>query len=259
MRTFGVECEVADGAGAVLQLMAQRGLAGDSDFHDYHCTCSDCYHFRDGAPFAGQEDCTVDGELISKVLHYGTTEADAALMGLAQAMVDGRADQDRTAGFHVHVEAPRTPAARVLLYRLFLRYQDNLAELAAGKFGEVRDYNAPLEVYHLLRFDGPSEDQFWNHDPDEVGEAIQHPHKSSWLAYRPEHGTYEFRLWNATVSEFRMRLAVGVSVALCQAADDGVNVTEHDPRTLADVLADYLDDATFAALLRQSAYADKKG
>jgi hypothetical protein len=119
------------------------------------------------------------------------------------------------------------------VYRLFLRYQQELAELAATRWDEVRAYNSPVG------------ESYWP-DGDYIASRTS---KGHWL--NDARHTFEFRLWNATRVEWRMRLAVSVSVAVVDAAADGVDVTKNDPRTLEEVLAPYLDDDAWAGILRQ--------
>lgn len=102
---------------------------------------------------------------------------------------------------------------------------------------------------------GPSADPFWNDNslvPIDQG-------KGCWLnTYGASDGTrtFEFRLWNSTRVEWRMRLAVGVSVAMVDAAKAGVNVTKDDPRTLEEVLDPFLSDDTWASIIRQRSFKD---
>lgn len=239
MRTVGVECEIGIGGGRVVELLAERGLVADDYLHDYHCGCGSCTPHRSGPVFTAQEDSTVSAEVISKVLEYGTTEFDTAITALAGCLVDGRAETHDDTGFHVHVALTGDdPDARMRLYRMVGQWEDELQAVAGGADGTVRGYNAPLRYWleSASQFD-------WHLDPG----------KDSWLAYRPDHGTVEFRLWDGTTSEFRMRLAVGLSVALMDAAE---NNASFEGLPMAEVLADYLDDDTFAALLAQLAHVD---
>ena len=279
--------------------------------HSYHCSCEYCSPDPDREnPLHAQEDCTVEGEIITKPLVYGSREADRTIAGLASALTTGRGQPGEGAGFHVHVEHNNDEVALVRLYRMFLRYQTDLAELASGQWGQVRDYNSPLTADrmvftgprtllnycggticnnrtwrtleaarmaceaprrdsfirlgnefayycpgHRVTTEGLPRDAFWTAEPAELTPHFNWPHKESWLAKREQ--TVEFRLWNSTRLEWRMRLAVGVSVAMVNAAVDGENVTENDERTLTSVLVPYLDSDTLAGVLRQSHYIEE--
>lgn len=73
----------------------------------------------------------------------------------------------------------------------------------------------------------------------------------SWLDIHRHSHTYEFRLWNATKAAWRIRLVAGLSVAMVNAAESGVDVTEHDTRSLEHVLAPWLDDEMWSGIIRQ--------
>lgn len=252
MTTFGFECELAGGATAALQQLADRRLAPGPGLHRYHCECSDCEPTSEWA-YRGQEDCTVDGELITKILEYDSDEASAAIVGLSESLLASRAMTGEGAGFHVHVgKAGMHRADRVRLYRLFLRYQDDLAALAATSFSNVRSYNSRLRVDNVApySYDGyynVDTDAFWYDTPAHV--QYRPTGRGEWLAQRE--ATFEYRLWNSTRAEWRMRLAVGVSVAMVHAALDKVNVTPQTTATLEETLADYFDATTWAGIIRQ--------
>lgn len=308
-RLFGFECEIAEGASDVLASLHSARLIPSARLHSYHCACEDCSHDPDRPnPLTAQEDCTVDGEVISKPLVYGSDEADRTIAGMAGALASGRGRPGDEAGFHVHVShEDMSDGEKVLLYRMFLRYQDDLAALASGQFGAVRDYNRPLAVEHLFssyaRYrtdycdhgmhtrdelvafgcatprhdsyyaDDPRgrtyycpghrveiaparpESDFWTCDPDDVAVSMCWPGKDSWLARRDN--TFEFRLWNSTRAEWRMRLAIGVSVAMVEAAQAGTAVTSDDPRSLVGVLTPHLDTDTLAGLIRQAFWMEE--
>lgn len=309
-RLFGFECEVAHGVRDVLNILHSNNLLPSPSLHSYHCECSDCYACPDRSnPLHAQEDCTVEGEIITKPLAYGSVEADRTIAGLAAALSEGRGQPGEGAGFHVHVShEDMNPADKVLLYRMFLRYQNDLAELASGQWGRVRDYNSPLtsgqlvngytrpqphyhgnghwstrealeaegcttpnhDSYRIQRLGTPNHycpghrqratppadhPNFWTSDPEAVVPFMAWPGKDTWLATRAQ--TFEFRLWNSTRTEWRMRLAVGVSVAMVEAAKAGVNVTENDERSLVEVLVPFMDSDTLAGVLRQAHYIEE--
>lgn len=243
-RRFGFECELASGAVAALNILADKGLARDRRLHDYHCRCPHCDYESEWA-IRGQRDCTADGELITKILTYGDDYSDHVITELANALQIARAGTSTGVGFHVHVgREDMDQPARLRLYRLFLRYQDDLNELASTKFNEVRDYNAPLSLGRGY-CDYDDDHPFWTRDDIEPGPYV----RGAWLVEK--HNTHEFRLWNSTRAEWRMHLAVGVSVAMVEAAVAGVSVSLDTKTPLEFVLGDFLDARTWAGIIRQ--------
>lgn len=240
--TFGIECEVSSGSAGLLTALGLEGI------HDYHCDCYDCDPWRSGPNFTMQEDCTADAEVISRVLTYGTPEADEAIDQLGEALRSARAGTTMGQGVHIHVNAAdMTPADRARFWRLFLRYQYDLGDIAAGRFQEVRSYNQPVredEIYSDASV-------FWGDDLDLAGKRLGSPYaRTAWCNTHTGHGTFEFRLWNATRVTWRLHLYVGLSVALIAAAMDGVTVEQHDGRHLSAALGPYLTPTAYAALLR---------
>lgn len=330
-RRYGFECELSSGARATIAELARMGIARTDSLHGYHCGCEDCrpndVEAEGGPLFRGQQDCTVDGEIIASILTHNTENSDRAFEGLATALLKTRADVSEDAGFHVHVDKRDLDAvAKLRLYRMYLRYQDSLAELASTRFSGVRSYNTKVRlasfipylnertynpatgsaVYRLNRplmwqnCNGRRDDEpccrycnthraevnrrtaldqaFWDTTFGPDREAAQSPAspeerfwtddtfipndppKGMWLngvgAGGGSAGTFEFRLWNATRVEWRMRLAVGVSVAMVDAAKAGVNVTREDERPLEEVIDPYLTDDTWSAIIRQRSFKD---
>lgn len=267
-RRFGFECELSAGALDTLDLLVRGGLASPRNrtLHSYHCNCEEVCDYESEWAIRGQRDCTADGELITKILTYPSDEADSVIAGLSGALLQARAQTNTDVGFHVHVDRGDMDNASTLrLYRMFLRYQDDLAELASTRFRSVRDYNSPMMLarYRQVRDTSGSwgyrdvpidPDEFWNND-DLLGESrpgydtIHNWVAGAWLA-RKTH-THEFRIWNATRAEWRMHLAVGVSTAMVNACVDGVSVKQNTEQPLEFVLGDYLDDRTWAGIIRQ--------
>lgn len=247
-RRFGFECEVARGATATLEILAGQGFTASEYLHEYHCRCGDCDPFHPSYLFHGQEDCTADGEIITSVLEYGSDRADRAFSSLSAALTKARADVSTGQGLHVHVETvDLTNADKVRAQRLFYRYQEDIGELAGARFGEVRGYNEPVQLYRTRVND------FWTGDPD-YG-PVTNWVRGMWLSCG--HPTWEFRLWNATRVEWRMRLAVAVSVAIIDAAVAGVSVTPRTRRPLEAVLGRHLSADGWAGILRQRHLSEK--
>jgi len=275
--TVGYEYEIADGGDTVAEILHRMGATGDAHLHPYHCSCSAaCKHDDPRYLFSPQQDPTVSAEFPSKILEWGSERCESAFETMERAVVIAGAGLGGDSGMHVHVAKPfgvrsaprdddgtplftRRGATTWRLLRLFTRYQSELAEIAAGPEGQVRGYNEPMEV--------PAEasDLFWNADLtgrcptyQSQWERTGRPNRDganlvcgSWLTPTRHDKTYEFRLWNAGKAAWRQRLAVGLSVAMTCAAADGVLVTEHDTRCIEDVIGPYMDDATWAGVVRQ--------
>lgn len=240
-RRFGFECELAAGARTALGLLVDDGLASphNRNLHEYHCGCGEVCDYNSPWAIRGQYDCTVDGELITGILDYGSDRADTTVEGLSRALLRSRAATGTNAGFHVHVDRTDLDVpAQWRLYRMFVRYQDDLAELASTRFHRVRTYNEPLSVGH----------DFWSAAAEAESPRYRYVN-GSWLV--PKRETFEFRLWNSTRAEWRMHLATGVSVAMVEAANDGLIVTRDTEPPLEFMLGDYLDDRTWAGIIRQ--------
>lgn len=246
-RMFGFECEVKAGAAGVLDYLNNAGV-WEEGLHSYHCSCDDCDPMT-GKLIHAQEDCTCDGEFIARATPYASDDAELLFTTMAAAVVSGRAVVGDGAGFHVHVDRrDLTENANLRVAQLFLRYQDEFDQLATGNLGHVRSYNAKFGGYRS------DLDYVWSLAPgrakrDSIQRALQLFFKGMWLA--KQRNTWEFRVWNSTRAEWRMRLAVGVSVAVVNAAAARVNVTRDDPRSFEEVIGPFMDEDTWAGVLRQ--------
>lgn len=259
---FGMECEVSRGAGDMLTILYDGGNVSDTHLHEYHCGCSDCAPDRDGPDWAGQEDCTADGEFVSRILTTGD-EGDRALAILSDALIRGRAEQSDRVGIHVHVDAEPfadDPAAKVRLWRLWANYQDDVGILARGSASRVRDYNSPNiprhgEMTGLLGWESRvTVDQFFSLPHAEVWQSMDRfvtggSRTGRWLSGGRR--TFEFRLWNGTRSLWRLRMAVYVSVAFARAALDGHDAHPDDGLCLLDAIGAHLPDDVWFSVWRQ--------
>lgn len=238
MVTFGFELEVSDGANNTLAHLLEMGLTEHSHFHQYHCGCGECSVSTTGPLFKAQQDCTADGELITRVLEYGSADADRAITGISRALLMAGAATDGNVGNHVHVSHEAMDAtAKMRLNRLFARYEGELEEIAAASHDGMRSYNGIHPQFT---------DEVWTLPADHAGYIPANCHKLTW-----KNPTVEFRLWNSTRAAWRIRTHVGLSVAMVLAATDGVETTKDDPRCVEDVIGDYLDAPTWAGILRQ--------
>jgi len=281
---LGIEVELTGGAHDAISVLCDEGLAAAGHLHDYHCNC-DCCEYDRPAQYAwtGQEDCTVDGELISRILTWGD-DAWQAIAKLGNVLHEVRAEADPfgggnydAAGNHVHVENVLDANGRRRLYRLFLRYGQeggDLELLASAASRDMRGYNSRVEPEHL-------NPRVWrrNSPPDAAVATAEwvHAHRDGWEATRPAnwhkhdayHGTegwlrcnahrrtIEFRLWNATTLAWRLHMHAGLSVAMVKFADDPHSpvVTARTARPLLALLDPYMDADTARYAQRQMAYA----
>lgn len=247
---FGFELELRSNARPVVADLHSRGVCAVERLHAYHCDCPDCDYANDRYLFTAQADCTVDGEMISKILTYGSDEHYRAVDEVTSAMVRHNAKVHGDTGLHVHVgkDAFSTRRQRRILFRLMARYWQELSELAAGGQDAVRGYNRPPSPPESALTAG-SRPQFYAEGPFRWS-STDFPHTGSWLANKEN--TYEFRLWNATRAAWRVNLAIGLSVAMTRAAVDRCDTTgPDDPRPLEAVIGPYMDDATWAGVIRQ--------
>lgn len=270
---FGLECEVSQGAADVLSHLHAGGHVGSDHLHAYHCgkgynPCDVCKPDRTRFDWTGQEDCTADGEFISRILTTGP-EGDRALETLADALVKGRADQNSGVGMHVHTDAgpfEDDVESLVRLWRLWMVYQDDIGNLARGKADCVRSYNGPniVKSRGAIRYEGilayGATDQtcrdFFSLDHADAYQLLDQwvrtgPRTGRWLSGGVDAGTFEFRLWNGSRSLWRIRMAVYVSVALTTAALDGYEARPDDGRTLLDAIGDRLPDDVYLSTFRQ--------
>ena len=257
---FGMEVEVAANGVRLAAALYDEGLSGTAHLHEYHCgegsysSCDVCAPTPDRAtPWTAQEDSTVDAEFISKPLVFGTLEADDAIAEFSRLAIRnrvltyGKTTQYYDTGNHVHVSrAPLGEDGELRLARLFARYSDHLARIAAGHAGTVRIYNTPSAESTREWFleQSPPRDRYYY---DAAG---------GWLAWKRH--TVEFRLWNSTVTEWRLRLHAGLSVAMAQAAIDGKDTSPKDHTTFAHKFGDYMEPDVLGLYLRQLDYIGKE-
>ena len=267
---FGIECEVSSGAADVLTHLYNGGHVSDDHLHAYHCDCNACDHHRSGPDWTGQEDCTADGEFVSRILTTGP-EGDAALEAISAALIAGRASHSERVGMHVHTDAGpfrEDNDALVRMWRLWLTYQDDVGILARSHFSDVRSYNGPNvtkphggqpNVAGVLGYENADKvDRFFEAPPDEAVGMLEDwtrrgPRTGRWLSGGVDSGTFEFRLWNGTRSLWRIRMAVYVSVALTTAALDGYEARPGDGKSLLDAIGDRLPDDVYMSVVKQLA------
>lgn len=253
MTTTGWELEVSGGARNALDGLRAFGLTGHDHYHGYHCGCDACqprpFYGTDQRWFKTQQDCTADGEIISGIFDYGSTEFEEAVIGQGHVLL--KAHGVRTSGGvgnHVHVGRENLdPAGTARLERLFGRYGESLREIAAAGHDDMRGYNGRLTIPR-------ASDPLWTAEYDDAanswgGLLAQAGTTGHCLAFKSR--TVEFRLWNSTKSPWRIRTHVGLSNAMVQAAEAGIDTTHDDDRVLEEVIGDFIDSETWAGILRQ--------
>lgn len=250
MTNFGFEVEVRSNGEAMREFMYAKGLVLSTSLHGYHCGCADCRYDNPEGLFAAQRDCTVDAEFVSRILEHGSRRANRAIHGIAGAMQATGAAVHGSTGCHVHVAKDGLDAAGTArLFRLFNRYHRELDEIASGGQSRTRGYNPP-PVGGIL----PARDALWTatelRESYGMYRAPGGDWSGSWMSDRG-HGTWEFRLWNATRMAWRMKTYVGLSVAMVEGAIDGADTTHDDPRPVEAVLRDYLSNDAWAGIIRQ--------
>lgn len=271
---FGVELEVAANGDEVIDHLYASGGLADEYRHEYHCGryghCELCDPARSTPDWTCQEDCTADAEFISRILESHTDEADEALAILGDALLDGRAEFDSDVGMHVHVNADPfrdEPAAIARLWRLWLCYGNDVANLARGTDHGIRSYAAGTRVTDSqvlgYRTDDERIAEFFDIDAGAAYEmlspdAARGGRTGRWLSggTGSSTGTFEFRIWNATRTTWRLRLGVYVSTAIALAALNGYDAHPDSGDNLLAAIGDHLPDDVWMSVYKQLAYHD---
>lgn len=249
--TFGFEAEFQTNVEALIGGLTSRGrdlgipLAGQHHMHNYHCDCDDICDFGSGYIFRAQTDSSCGGEVISHIFNSGDmSEAIEAMHALQEVAVEVDAEPSLNAGFHVHVGKPTSWRDRHNGFAAFLRYEDVLTNLAAGRFCHMREFNYSLRgalygavsVYDLADTTGIAVDVLTNNlysgcfnvdyllalNASTRGEVIAqfyerafHMDRHSNLAINTASGvTWEYRLWNSTRSAWRMEMFCRLSLLM---------------------------------------------
>ena len=239
--TVGLELEVTGGAREAVSLAYDRGLVASDYLHSYHCSCSDCEPDIDRATIAtAQNDCTVDGEFITRPMFMGDTESWAQMERLAVVFAASGtyADPMESTGCHVHVGAEgldlldpieledREWCGRERLAQFFVPLQNDIGAYARGASHRVRGYNSP------------------------IGSSPRYRTREGWLHLRKGSPTVEFRLWNGTTAAWRWKMYAGISAAIVLATMEGRPPCP-DGTTLVDALDGLLDGEMLELMERQ--------
>jgi hypothetical protein len=237
LTTFGFEAEFQTNAASVIAGLHERGRAGDSTLHCYHCDCDNC-SFGSEYIFRGQTDSSCSGEIISGVMDWTGTEpeyARAVWTDLQDVAVEVDAEPGPNSGFHVHVgigDKTRDELADILWQ--FLRWEPVLTRIAGGRWALRRDgMNRTVrdDLYRALEVYGgyqPTTEGLINMENDrptgftfdELKSQLYERHlgndrHSNLNIAQSSHPTWEFRIWNSTRAAWRMEMYCGLSVALC--------------------------------------------
>lgn len=280
MTTFGFEAEFHGNVDPLIAKLHDKGLAGSPQMHGYHCSCESCA-WDSRYVFRAQTDSSCGGEVISTVFDFedDMDEAIEAMHALQEAAVEVDAEPSLLCGFHVHVSKPRSAAARYDAFLAYLAWENVLGSfVAVGRFPGVREFNYQLGPSVLPHVDiSTFEDEYGEVAPPrlmleplrllESGDStFVREVKKAWYCYAfnlDRHSwlslntsteeTWEFRLYNATRSAWRMEMYVRLSVLMVnREAVKDLLTTEPNAENLLAVAAKHDSDLT-ALLERQQA------
>lgn len=231
-RTFGFELEYASGATKVAAHLYGSGLSKSDYLHGYHCSCDQCAvverHGVKPPDIHCQTDSTADGEFITRVL---SDWDDFRLIaeGLSEAGTAVGATTGPRCGLHVHVGQRTDGVAdehNSVVPQAYLAYERYFTEIIApGRSQQKRDMNTTL----MQAFRNYVVDGYAGVRPDswlDIGRPALYAHllgviqrdRHVDLNFNTRLGTWEFRVFNATNSAWRMELAARMAVAFVQAA-----------------------------------------
>lgn len=233
-RTFGFELEYASGGRALVRELFSQGVTLTDELHRYHCDCDHCritareiYDRNDRltlqpAPdLHAQTDSTADGEFITRILNdWGDLARIAETLTHCATAVDARTGP--RCGLHVHVGAEGSDRMVPLAYLAYERYFTEI--IAPGRSQQKRDMNTTLmQAFRQYVVDGylGHTAEFWR----DLSRLTLHDHliqtigrdRHVDLNRNTRHDTWEFRVFNATNSPWRIELAARMSVAFVQA------------------------------------------
>jgi hypothetical protein len=243
-RTFGFELEYASHTSDMVDLLYALGVTHANELHSYHCDCEYCsftgshdrwdpdsreYITVGPADLRAQRDSTVDGEFISRVLD-DWDDLRSIVGHLTAAATTVAATTTSRCGLHVHVAA-RMPSdddnARLTTvpatYLAFERYFTEI--VAPGASERKRDMNSTLmQAFRQYVSDswggGPQWMDLSRSTVDDLLRAVIARDRHVDLNWSRRHSTWEFRVFNATNSPWRIELACRMAVAFIQATPD---------------------------------------
>lgn len=281
--TFGFEAEFDVNAAGVIARLYEDGLAGMPTLHGYHCDCEQCA-FSNGMAFRGQTDSSCSGEIISDVMGGCDSDYNAQDMirALSRTAIDVDAEPGLTSAFHVHVGISHLSFQSMadILWQ-FTRWETVLMRIAGGRWPNQRqNMNNMVQECIEPQFHCETGKRFTtevlgSYTPSQTllesllrAQQCADRHSNLNVSGRRT-PTWEFRLWNATRSAWRMEMFCGLSVALTdldviqslgtqELPDDEVESISAG----IDAVAIALDHAGYERIselvLRQAHYLDKR-
>jgi hypothetical protein len=234
----------------MVPILNAAGFMRTVEPHDYHCTCSDCafdgsqerFNDRSGnyervpaADLRCQRDSTADGEFITRILH-DWSEMQSMTVALTAAASQVNATTSNRCGLHVHVDTMLTnhlegaEARSRIVPRAYLAFERYFTEIVApGSSIRKREMNTTLmQACRQYVSDGytpgglnpePWKDMGRAHVDDMLAQVISRDRHVD-LNWARRHGTWEFRVFNATNAAWRIELAARMSVAFVEATPE---------------------------------------
>lgn len=288
--TFGCELEFQQNVPELVQWLHENhpDLMLYPEMHRYHCDCDDC---EEGL-LKAQTDSSCSGEIITGVFNE-IDEAREIFEIIEKGAVEVDAEPGWDAGLHVHVMPPPAHGFRMEAFLQWLRWEQVLMCLAAGRFPEMRGNNRSLQedLTYMVRNDLQvmsgrtppwigtvryrySEAIHWiayseDITPEDRTNLIaqifsfhQMQDRHSLLNLRTRYDTWEWRLFNSTRSAWRMEMYAQIArawldrefISTLQSHDAAVlSGDDLDLRILQTALATY-DERAGALLARQINY-----
>lgn len=253
--TVGQEGELSQGN--LCEWLSNRELSPpDARLHNYQCTCDE----RDKYLVHPTSDCTAGGgEYViggAQGVLFGSATYIAATGALAEAAVEERACISESVGLHTHVGYQKMDGTNMSdhekrrLMRNFYALQEQIRVLSAGAFPAVRNQGGK---YTHENFPGVRAGASWWKAPIE-DMRFTLTGRGYPLNFHTSKPTIEWRIHNATRSQWRMVMVAGVSVAMTEAACQGREVGGPDNMDLLDHIGDLLPVDVIELVERQRTF-----
>jgi hypothetical protein len=198
--SFGFEYELDAGAPELVQWLysTHPSHIGSNELHSYHCDCDTCD--TDEYVFRAQRDSSCSGEIISSVFLDIGDPRESAFPVLEEGSLAVDAEPGPNSGFHVHVgigdhQTRYTQPTQYLAdaYFEFVRWEQVIATIAAGRFQYNRGNNTPTEsIAHgfLINLDN---DYPWVHQERTIYDMSQDRYVDNprWNPGRQQYNTAE--------------------------------------------------------------------
>lgn len=231
---FGFELEFGTNAAEVVAYLNRknRHMMPMAEMHRYHCDCGYCV--IPGSTLRAQTDSSCSGEIITTPF-TNWIEARNVMNEIEEAAIEADGEPGLQAGLHVHVSTDdNNTRSLTIAFAEFMRWEEILLQIAAGRFGAVR--NANRRVTQDMRY--YNEAEFMRHYPDVrvpsndillvnkiIAKSEPYDFERAYLTHRDNDrhsnlnvrtrfNTWEFRLWNSTRVRWRMELWCLISLAM---------------------------------------------